>query len=157
TISVTNKGPSTAKNVSVSHALPPSAIYVTSSASQGSCSLSGGVVSCSLGDMPALSTATITVIVTPTATGTITSSASVASSQPDFDTSNTSATVIPHVSPPTADLVVGVASAPNPVVLGSTFNYTVSVTNKGPSTATGVTLTNVLPAAVGIISSSVSQ
>src|SRR6266404_3226671 len=79
TISVTNKGPSTAKSVSVSQALPGSVIFVSSSSSQGGCSFSGGVVSCSLGDMPVFATATINVVVTPTATGVISSSASVTS------------------------------------------------------------------------------
>jgi len=157
TITVTNKGPSTAKNVVVSQALPGSAIFVSSSSSQGGCSFSGGVESCSLGDMPVFATATINVVVTPTATGVISSSASVTSNQPDFDTSNNSAIVVSHVSPPTADMVVGLAAAPNPVIRGASLTYTVSVTNHGPSTATGVTLTNLIPSSASIVSSTVSQ
>jgi uncharacterized repeat protein (TIGR01451 family) len=40
---------------------------------------------------------------------------------------------------PTADLELGVAAAPNPAVLGQTFTYTFTVTNRGPDAARRVT------------------
>ncbi len=52
TITVTNRGPSSAKNVAVTHQLPSSLIYVSAVSSQGTCSQAGGVVSGSLGTLP---------------------------------------------------------------------------------------------------------
>jgi uncharacterized repeat protein (TIGR01451 family)/CSLREA domain-containing protein len=45
-----------------------------------------------------------------------------------------------------ADLEVRVTGSPNPVDPGGTVSYVVNVTNDGPSTATGVTVTDTLPA-----------
>jgi uncharacterized repeat protein (TIGR01451 family) len=44
-----------------------------------------------------------------------------------------------------ADLSVTKSDSPDPVVVGSTLTYTISVTNHGPSPATGVRLTDKLP------------
>jgi uncharacterized delta-60 repeat protein/uncharacterized repeat protein (TIGR01451 family) len=44
-----------------------------------------------------------------------------------------------------SDLSVVATDAPDPVTFGSTVTYTVAVTNHGPSAATSVLLTNILP------------
>ena len=46
---------------------------------------------------------------------------------------------------PNADLEVIQAAAPDPVGLGGIVTYTIDVTNHGPESVTGVTLTDVLP------------
>ncbi|MGD0259138.1 MAG: protease pro-enzyme activation domain-containing protein [Verrucomicrobiota bacterium] len=157
TISVTNNGPSSANSVFVTHELPSTVLFQSATSSQGTCSQSGGLVTCNLGSMRPGGTATVTVIVNPGATGTISSTASVTSAQPDPNPSNNSATVLTQVNPASADLAVGLAAVPSPVVVGSTLTYTVSVTNNGPSDASGVTVTNVLPASVAVLSATVSQ
>ena len=58
---------------------------------------------------------------------------------------------------PTIDLAVTLTNAPNPVVLGNPVTYTTTVTNKGPFTATGVMLTNTLPAGAAFIAASSQQ
>ena len=59
---------------------------------------------------------------------------------------------------PTVDLAVGLTASANPSVVNSNLTYTITLTNAGPSTATGVLLTNVLPAGVsGAVSTSTSQ
>lgn len=55
---------------------------------------------------------------------------------------------------PAADLAVAKADSPDPVLVGSPLTYTVTVTNNGPSTATGVSLTDTLPAGVTFVSAS---
>jgi uncharacterized repeat protein (TIGR01451 family) len=157
TISVTNAGPDLAKNVIVSQSLPTGVIYVSGSASQGSVSASGGVVTGNLGNMPAGSVATMTVTVNPTQTGLLSVTATVSSQNTDFDLSNNSVTVTSHVNPPFADLAVGLLDAPDPTVVGQTLTYTLSVTNRGPAPATFVTVTNVLPTTVGILNVTPSQ
>ncbi len=57
----------------------------------------------------------------------------------------------------TADLAVGMTALPDSVIAGSNISYTISVTNFGPTTATGVTVTNELPAGFKLVSATVSQ
>jgi uncharacterized repeat protein (TIGR01451 family) len=151
-ISVTNRGPSSARNVTVAQVLPSSAPFQSATTSQGGYSQNGGVVTLNFGSLPARGWATANVTVLPTITGTISSSASVSSNQQDPDTSNNSTTVTSHVNPPTSDVVVGLSSSPEPVTIGASLTYTVSVTNNGPSPATGVTVSNVLPQSMTIVS-----
>jgi len=58
---------------------------------------------------------------------------------------------------PVADLVVFQSDAPDPVGVGSNLTYTVTVSNAGPSAATAVLFTNVLPAGVTFGSVTPSQ
>ena len=57
----------------------------------------------------------------------------------------------------TNDLGLFVSAAPNPVGVLSNLTYTVQVLNPGPSSATGVIVTNLLPAGVSFVSASASQ
>jgi len=156
-ISVTNRGPTTAKNVVVSHLLPSSVIFVSANTSQGGYSQSGGAVSISFGTVPAGSRCSATVVVQPTVQGTLTSSATVTSSQFDPDLSNNTITIVSHASPPSAELTVGLGASPEPVLVGGSLTYSVVVTNNGPSFATGVTVTNILPPSMTILSANISQ
>ena len=49
-------------------------------------------------------------------------------------------------TPASADLAISASASPNPAPVSSTLTYTLTVTNNGPSGATGVTLTDTLPA-----------
>jgi uncharacterized repeat protein (TIGR01451 family) len=53
-----------------------------------------------------------------------------------------------------ADLGVSTALSTSPVMIGSNLTCTVTVTNLGPSPATGVTISNTLPAGVTLVTSS---
>ena len=58
---------------------------------------------------------------------------------------------------PRADLAVTAADSPDPVTVGQTLTYTVTVTNNGPDAATTVTLTDTLPNSVTLSSASSNQ
>ena len=58
---------------------------------------------------------------------------------------------------PTVDLAVSLVGAPDPVVLGNRITYTTTITNQGPFSATGVRLTNTLPAGATFVSASSQQ
>lgn len=53
---------------------------------------------------------------------------------------------------PIADLAVALSDDPDPVVVGATLTYAISVTNNGPGVAGGVTVTDTLPAALTLMS-----
>jgi len=59
--------------------------------------------------------------------------------------------------PPGADLSITKSAAPSPVVSGNRLTYTLTATNNGPQDATGVTLTDPLPANVHFNSVTSSQ
>jgi uncharacterized repeat protein (TIGR01451 family) len=59
------------------------------------------------------------------------------------------------LAPPTADLLVMKFDSPDPVLNGSPLTYTVTVTNVGPDTATGVVVTDTRVAAGVIFGSAV--
>jgi uncharacterized repeat protein (TIGR01451 family) len=61
------------------------------------------------------------------------------------------------VVPSGADLSITKSGAPNPVVSGNRLTYTLTVTNNGPQGATGVTVTDALPASLHFNSISSSQ
>jgi len=58
---------------------------------------------------------------------------------------------------PSADLALGLGATPALVNVGSNVVFTLNVTNLGPDTASGVLLTNLLPAGMNFVSASVSQ
>jgi len=117
-ITVSNNGPASATNVSVTDTLPSGASFVSASTSQGSCS-GTGPVNCSLGTLTVGSTAVITIVVTPTAPSSIVNTAATSASESDSDTSNNSETITTLVLP----------AAASPVMLDS--NLTVSTVFSG--------------------------
>ncbi|HEV2208066.1 MAG TPA: protease pro-enzyme activation domain-containing protein [Verrucomicrobiae bacterium] len=157
TLFVTNSGPSHANTVSVSQVLPSSMIFVSGSASQGAVVANSGIVTANLGPMAGGATATISVTVLPVVAGVFTTTATVSSDQPDFNPANNSVTLLNHVSLPTADLAVGLFAAPNSTIIGGNLTYTVSVTNNGPSAASGIMVTNIYPPGVALLNATVSQ
>jgi uncharacterized delta-60 repeat protein/uncharacterized repeat protein (TIGR01451 family) len=88
TLTVTNNGPDAASGVTVTDQLPPSVTFVSATPSQGSCSESGGIVTCSLGTLGNGATATVNIVVKPTTAGTITNTASVTAFDQDPNQGN---------------------------------------------------------------------
>lgn len=101
TVTVTNKGPSTATGVVLTDKLDRSLRVSSARPSQGRCRVRTRLdVVCDLGDLPGGESATATIVVRPTRKGMITNTASVTLSQPtDPDMSNNTATVTTEVKP----------------------------------------------------------
>lgn len=59
--------------------------------------------------------------------------------------------------PPSADVMVAKADAPDPAHVGQKLTYTVTVHNNGPDSASGVTLVDTLPKTPGFGSVSTTQ
>ena len=157
-LNVTNSGPITASNVTVQDWLPIGATFISATPSQGACSESGGTVTCSLGTMANGGNAVITIVVTvdPTSRGNLTNTANVTADQVDDMPLNNTAVVTTSVIA-AADLAVSKNDSSDPVKTGMPLTYTVLVENLGPAQATGVIMTDTLPAPVTLNTANASQ
>ncbi len=100
TMVVTNNGPSADTGVVVSDPMPAGNTYVSSSTTKGTCT-GGAILQCTIGDMAAGESVTITLITTPTTTGTQTNTVTVGGNRPETNTGNNSATATVQVTPQT--------------------------------------------------------
>ena len=153
TITVRNAGPTAVSSLRLVDALPPE---LTAPSFQGT---TRGVYDpgtevwdFSLAPLLAGEWASITLLVSidPAASGTLANTATVLPLLPpglvDPVPQNNSATDTDDLVP-SADLqLFAHGAAPEPVDLGGVLTYTITVRNNGPSAATGVVLTDVLPA-----------
>jgi uncharacterized repeat protein (TIGR01451 family) len=155
TLTATNAGPSVARSATVTDSLPAGVALRSASSTRGSCGQSDPVV-CQLGDIPVGGSAAITLNVTATDAGRPENTAVVESPTPDPDTANNS----DHTAVTTdrlADLVI-TKSASAPVVAdGEAFDFTLKVSNHGPSRALGTTVTDTVPSGLRIESVSSSR
>jgi uncharacterized repeat protein (TIGR01451 family) len=148
TVTVSNSGPDTTQNVTLTDTLPGSTTYVSATLGQDSCDEVGGVVTCSLGDILNGGTTSVEIVVTTTAAGTLTNSASVAADTADPNPNNNSTeeqTTVDTLPDQLADLGVTIMDALDPVTVGDKITYTATVSNSGPDTAPNVILTDSLP------------
>jgi uncharacterized repeat protein (TIGR01451 family) len=153
TITVTNLGASTANSLSVTDALPASVTFV--SATGGGVTNGSSVLWTNLGNLAANTSTDLVVTVTaPAAATSLTNFASGGSPTSDPNpTNNTSAPVITSVTP-VADVIITKSGPATSVLPGANFNYTITVSNVGPSIASSVTVTDSLPANVTFVSAS---
>jgi uncharacterized repeat protein (TIGR01451 family) len=151
TITVVNRSPAPAANVVVTDWLPANLSLGAVTPSQGHCSGTDALVTCTLGTLAGrahadYADATVRLVVTPSveAAGVITNLAAVSGQDLDPWTDNNTLPLTTVVKPQ-VDLVLVKFDAPDPAGTGILLIYTLVVTNHGPSTATGVVLSDVLP------------
>ena len=151
---VTNNGPSSANAVQVIDPLPAGVTYV-SSTNQG-CSNSNGIVTCNLGTIVNGANITFQIQVTADVLGTLTNTAIASADQVDFNDANNSDSedTVVFVPPPQADLSITKTDDVDPVLIGDSITYTLTINNAGPDDATGVVATDDLPAEVSFVSAS---
>ncbi|MCL2091990.1 MAG: hypothetical protein FWH11_12475 [Micrococcales bacterium] len=161
TLTVTNAGPSDAANLLVTDRLDDAA-----QAGLTAATIVGGqgpdcppptdrAVRCTIDRLPAGTSATVTVrgrlAADLTAGTSVGNSATVSSDTPDPDSTDNQTSATVTVAPPQADVRVQ-KQGPASVVAGETITWTVVATSYGPSDATGVVLTDTVPAGVtGIV------
>ncbi len=154
-VTVDNAGPSDASGVSVSETLTLPAGVTADSITPSQ----GGFAdpAWSLGDLAAGASATLTVVLTADATaapGTdvICDTATITATDPSrINTGDDSATECTSVTL-AADLSITKVGDANPPAAGDDLTYTLTVENRGASDATGVVVTDTLPAAVSYVS-----
>jgi len=148
TLTVTNKGPSTATNVVVTDVLP-NVNYLNSSIP---CASAAGTVTCNVGTMANGASITFTIQVQvsanilsniPASTTTLTNTASVTADQLDSDTSNNTATATTTITE-SADLALTKTCKPDttPAPANSNAVCAIQVTNLGPSDAQNTVVTD---------------
>ena len=157
-IVVANAGPSAAANVRVTDSLPAPLAFVSSPTG---CTAVGRDVTCGpLAQLAPGASSTFDVVVRldPAYTGNGSDIGNVATANSptdDPDSANDSSPPAPPppVGPPGADLATTKSALEAAVTPGATFTYRIAVTNNGPSTATAVTVSDPLPAALAFVSS----
>lgn len=142
-VNLTNHGPASATNVTVTDVLPAGYALVSVATSTGT-SYNSGTGVWTVGTLPNGMTANLRINATVNASGSYVNTASVShSDQPDPDPSNNSSSVT--TGPISADLAVSKrVDIANPSV-GDVVQFLVVVTNHGPAQATGVSLVDQLP------------
>ena len=154
TISVTNFGPSAATNVVVSAILPNNVNFVSAS---GGYTFSNNLVTFTgLGNLAKDAALTLNLVVQPITVGPITNVVTASSIAVDPNLADNTVASVTTVVPPSADLMVLVADDPDPVTVGSSLLYSVTISNLGPATAINVKLTNTLPASVSFVTATPS-
>jgi virginiamycin B lyase len=151
TLTVTNDGTGSATGVTLTDALPAG---VTFASATGGVQPVNGLLTFALGSLAAGASTTVSIVVSPTAASTIplTNSAQVLMKQTDPTLADNSVILTTTVSASTApDLAVS-GTVPGSVTLGANVTYTLTVTNDGTAGATGVKLTDTLPAGATFVS-----
>ncbi len=157
TITVRNDGPGDATNVQVTDDVPEGTTFVSAVASQGSCAEAGGTVTCDLGSLADVATATVTLTVGTEAAGLVENTATVSAIEPDPNEVDNSDTEITNVVSVTTDLAITKVAEQDPVAPGEEIVYVIGVRNRGPSDAGAVRVTDDLPEGTTFVSAEASQ
>ena len=154
TVTLTNQGPDTATNVTVTDLLPAGLTFVSATPSQGTYTPATGIWT--VGTVATASPKTLQITATVVTPNARTNTATVTDvDQFDPNTANNSASAT--VSPTSADLALSkTVNDPTPDV-GDQIAFTVTLTNQGPDTATNVTVTDLLPAGLTFVTATLSQ
>jgi uncharacterized repeat protein (TIGR01451 family) len=98
TLAVTNNGPATATDVTVTDSLPADVTYLSAVSTQGTCSEADGTVTCLLGTMNDASTATVTILTLAGSPGTASNTATVSADQTDPNLTNNTSTQVETIT-----------------------------------------------------------
>jgi gliding motility-associated-like protein/uncharacterized repeat protein (TIGR01451 family) len=163
-VTVANAGPQDAAGVTVIDALPTGYTFVSSNATQGNYNPTTGIWT--VGNVGNGDAETLLITVTVNVTGNYQNIAEVsASSLPDLDstpgnavtTEDDYATIATTPTALSADLsLTKVVNNATPLV-GSQVTFTITVTNGGPNTTNGVTVTDLLPTGYAFVSANATQ
>ncbi len=152
-VTISNQGPSVATSLALHNVLPDGVTLVSATSASGTCATTGSTVICNMNDLLPGSTELVTLVTKPFVAGTLNNVMSVSANETELNPADNSTTVAVLVSP-AADVGISLAPSPDPVLVGGNLSYAVTLDNQGPSTATGVVLSDVLPGSVLLVSAS---
>ncbi|MBI4836278.1 MAG: DUF11 domain-containing protein, partial [Candidatus Abawacabacteria bacterium] len=168
TVTLTNNGPVTATNVEVRYTMPASIVYVSDN--QGTYNPTTGIWQ--VDNLATSTSIDLIITVIPLGTDAITTTGEIMigdQADPDCDADLYAVTncfgngasedgdygtltLTPVIDPSSADLAVTMTADDEEPAAGSNVTFTITVTNDGPAEATGVALTNLLPAGLTYVS-----
>ena len=169
--SVTNSGPAASGTATFTDTIPTGTTFVSFNVPSGwNCgtlpAVGGtGTITCTIAALAANASANFPLVVKASlgdAPGsTITNTANInvpCSSASDPNCANNSAATTVYVASPTqADVAITKTASPDPVDQGTNLTYTLQVTNNGPASAQGVSVTDPIPGEVAFASVSTTQ
>ncbi|MEO8669782.1 MAG: DUF11 domain-containing protein [Tahibacter sp.] len=158
TIHVANAGPNPALNVQLTDVLVSSTFTALTAPAGWSCTTpainASGTVACTLASMPVGSNV-FTLLVNASGTPGFTTNVATVTSDNDSTPGNNTAFWTTNISL-LADLSI-TKTGPANAIAGSRISYTLDVANNGPSTTLLVSITDVLPAALTLVSATPTQ
>jgi uncharacterized repeat protein (TIGR01451 family) len=153
TVTVANAGPGSATGVTITDDLPsalvnPSATFSISAGPAQGCSVVGGDVTCAVGTLPQGASAVATISATaPRVCGPLSNVATV-----DTDQTKPLGSAPVAVTVAGCDLAIKKVATPSAVAPGGALTYTIVVRNEDVSAASGVVVTDTLPAGYAVVS-----
>ncbi|HEV7920806.1 MAG TPA: hypothetical protein VGR02_08465, partial [Thermoanaerobaculia bacterium] len=157
-VAVNNAGPDPATGLTVSMTLTGDATVTGASSPGWTCGNTATTATCSLATLNTGAPQTITVNTTANASGSGASlAAAVTGTSTDANGANNNSSAFTSVGPLQADLTLThVRGGPAGVPPSTSVTFNLSVTNNGTSTATNVSLTDVLPSGLSYLSNTAS-
>ena len=155
-VKVMNGGPDLATGVELINTLPSGVTFNPSQSDPRCSETTTGIVNCQLGNLIANSTLEVPVQITTSNTpGSISFAASIKGIESDPNLANNSLSKEVSIGALQADLaLVDVVATPSTTVtVGTDVTYTITVTNNGPTNASEVVLTTILPPQVSYVTS----
>ncbi|MCA9265565.1 MAG: DUF11 domain-containing protein [Planctomycetales bacterium] len=149
TVNVTNEGPSNATNVQVTDQLPAGLTHVSSTTSQGTYNSTSGIWT--VGSLANQGSASLQVNASVDTTVKATNTATI-SGVDQAETTTADNTAMAMVTPESLNLSVVKGVSNSMPLFGSDVTFSMTVTNQGPSAATNVTYSDVLPAGLTFVS-----
>lgn len=155
TLTAMNSGPSDASGVQIVDTLPENFTLTSAVAGGIPFTNADGVVTFNVGDLASGDTVSVTLTgrISASATGTLLNAVTIGGNESDSDPSNDTATLTTSLTPQ-FDLAIDKSASSDEAVPGDTFTYEISLDNSGPSHATNVVVTDVLPDGVTFVSGS---
>src|SRR6185503_4176457 len=146
-ITVSNAGPGTASGVTLNDPLPTGAGLVWSeSPDVAACSITAGVLSCNFGDLADGQSRSVHISSPTTAASCATIANTATADSSNGDPVSDTGTVVVQCP----DISIEKTADASSVSAGERIGFTITVTNAGPGAATGVTVTDTLPANPGL-------